>query len=180
MGGELRVESTFGAGSTFWFELDAVPLPTAEPAVAPEQRVVSGYQGRRRTVLIVDDDVDSRSMLIQWLHPLGFGTLEADSGEAVLELLDRRPDLIIMDLVMPGVGGLQTIRSLRDRPGVNTLPIIATSASVSKEDAYKSRAAGADAFLAKPVDLMELQVLLGSLLSLEWHFAVADPASGAS
>jgi CheY-like chemotaxis protein len=97
-----------------------------------------------------------------------------------LDQVGRGPDLIIMDLVMPGVGGLETIRSLRDRPGTHTLPIIATSASVSKEDASKSRAAGADAFLAKPVDLMALQVLLGSLLSLEWHFAAADPGSGRS
>src|SRR5581483_776460 len=70
MGGDLRVESTFGEGTTFWFELDGVALPPAEPVAAiPTQRLVRGYRGPRRTILVVDDDADNRQMLIQWLHP---------------------------------------------------------------------------------------------------------------
>src|SRR5581483_7646560 len=177
MGGDLRVESTFGEGTTFWFELDGVALPPAEPVAAiPTQRLVRGYRGPRRTILVVDDDADNRQMLIQWLHPLGFATLEAGNGHEALEQAAKHPDLIIMDLVMPEAGGLETIRSLRHRVEFSTLPIIAASASVSKEDAYKSRTAGADAFLPKPIDLTELQALLGSLMNLDWNFAPATPA----
>src|SRR5581483_7093582 len=93
-----------------------------------------------------------------------------------LEQAAKRPDLVIMDLVMPQADGLQTIRALRGRPDCNTLPIIAASASVSKEDAYRSHTAGADAFLAKPVDLTQLQELMGSLLNIEWTFEPAAPA----
>jgi len=173
MGGDLRVESTFGEGSTFWFELDGVALPASEPAtVRPKRRTVAGYEGSRRTILVVDDDADNRQMLLQWLHPLGFATLEASNGHEALEQAAKRPDLIIMDLVMPlAGGGLQTIRSLRQRVESSTLPIIAASASVSKEDACKSRSAGADAFLPKPIDLTELQALLGSLLNITWNVA---------
>jgi len=175
MGGELRVESTFGSGSTFWFELDGVALPPAEPAsVTREPRVVSGYQGRRRTILVVDDDAVSREMLIQWLRPLGFEVLEAGNGNEALEQVAQHPDLVIMDLIMPRADGLQAIRSLRQKPGSRTLPIIATSASVSKEDAHKSRTAGADAFLAKPIDLLQFQELLGALLKIDWNFGPAD------
>jgi len=153
--------------------LDGVALPASEPAtVRPKRRTVAGYEGSRRTILVVDDDADNRQMLLQWLHPLGFATLEASNGHEALEQAAKRPDLIIMDLVMPlAGGGLQTIRSLRQRVESSTLPIIAASASVSKEDACKSRSAGADAFLPKPIDLTELQALLGSLLNITWNVA---------
>lgn len=175
MGGDLRVESTFGAGSTFWFELETVPLPPArQPPFIRAQRVVCGYQGARRKVLLVDDVTENRQMLIQWLRPLGFQTLEAADGREALAKVAEHPDLIIMDLDMPA-HGLQAIRFLRQKLGSSTPPIIATSASVSKEDANRSLTAGADAFLPKPIDLMQLEALLGSLLKIDWDFAPVEP-----
>ncbi len=174
MGGELCVESVFGTGSRFWFELDRVALPPEQPAGSVQaRRAVTGYQGPRRTILIADDVNDNRAMLVDWLRPLGFETLEAVNGLEALQKAALRPDLILMDLVMPELDGLEALRRLRERPDSRALPVIATSASASPGDARRSYAAGAEAFVAKPIDLSQLQNLLGSMLSLTWSFAPA-------
>jgi PAS domain S-box-containing protein len=177
MGGDLRVESSFGEGSTFWFELEgASQARTPEPDVVAEPPVVTGYLGPRRTVLVVDDIAANRAMLTDWLETLGFRTLEAANGAQALAACAQHPDLIVMDLVMPEVDGLQAISALRRKPGTGSLPIIATSASVAKEDARASQVAGADAFLPKPIDLVQLQTLLGTLLDLTWETRRQTPA----
>jgi CheY-like chemotaxis protein len=170
MGGDLHVASRFGEGSTFWFELEGVAQPqTPEPGVASVPPVVTGYDGPRRTVLVVDDVATNRAMLTDWLNSLGFRTLEAANGTEALAAVAAGPDLFIMDLVMPDVDGLQAISTLRNRADGGTLPIIATSASVGKEEIQASQRAGADAFLPKPIDLQQLQNWLGTLLSLTWQ-----------
>jgi PAS domain S-box-containing protein len=177
MGGELHVTSTFGQGTTFWFELSRVVTPQVErPKSIPASQVVTGYEGARRTVLVVDDVAYNRAMLIEWLQSVGFGTLEAANGREALEQAARHADLVLMDLVMPEVDGREAIESLRRNPETRALPIIATSASVSASGVRESHARGADAFLPKPIDLAQLQMLMGSLLKLTWTFASPAPS----
>jgi CheY-like chemotaxis protein len=137
---------------------------------------VTGYEGARRTVLVVDDVAYNRAMLIEWLHSVGFDTIEAANGREALEQAARHPDLILMDLVMPELDGREAIEALRRSPETRALPIIATSASVSASGARESQAKGADGFLPKPIDLAQLQKLMGSVLKLTWTFASPAPS----
>jgi len=175
MGSDIEVESAAGSGSRFWFELD-LPTGTIEARRPPVQNAVSvnSYHGARRTLLLVDDIEANRQLLVAFLSPLGFKTIEADSGEACLQLVQAlRPDLIVMDMIMPGLDGLETTRRLRQLPSLESLPVIIVSASASTADEQRSLACGADAFLPKPLDLDRLLREIGSLLHLTW---VAEPA----
>ncbi len=167
MGGELRVESCVGQGSAFSFELD-VQVVEGTAAPAPKS-TVTGYRGPRRKILIVDDVGENRAVLIDMLGPLGFATAEAVNGQEGLEQAKAvRPDLILMDIVMPTMDGLETMRRLRQLPDFKGIPIIAVSASASGGDVTSSMAAGANAFLPKPINLTELLAEMGVLLKLEW------------
>jgi CheY-like chemotaxis protein len=169
MGGTLRLESRIGQGSTFGFEL---PLQTIEHAPEPPHSttpVVTGYEGPRRKILIVDDIPASRALLRDWLHPLGFATAEANNGaQGLQQAMTERPDLILMDLAMPEMDGLQAIRSLRASAALRDIPIIAISAGASEHEGHNSLAAGANAFLPKPIDLARLEETLGALLKITW------------
>jgi CheY-like chemotaxis protein len=174
MGGEIRVESCVGQGSTFSFEMD-VQVVEGTAAPAPKSTVI-GYRGPPRKILIVDDVAENRAVLIDMLGPLGFATAEAVNGqEGVEQAQTVRPDLILMDIIMPAMGGLETMRRLRQLPDVKGIPIIAISASASGNDVTSSMAAGANAFLPKPIELSGLLAQIGTLLKLEW-IDVSQPA----
>jgi PAS domain S-box-containing protein len=177
MGGDIEVESEPGRGSVFRFEVDAPPVAAALAAAAP--RTVTGYAGPRKKVLVVDDIPANRSVAVDLLAPLGFDVGVASNGREALEAAQRlRPDLILMDIVMPELDGLAVTRRLRQLDAFRHVPVIATSASVSASDGEQSLAAGMDAFLPKPLDADRLLDLMAKLLRLEWtHGAEATRAS---
>jgi CheY-like chemotaxis protein/anti-sigma regulatory factor (Ser/Thr protein kinase) len=174
MGGEVHLESHLDAGSLFWFELhvhcpagEAVVLPL--PAPTPQDAEMTGYEGPRRTILIVDDVEINRTMLVDLLRPLGFDTAEAADGrEALDRIRERQPDLVLMDLAMPVMDGLQATRELRGQEATRQLPVIALSANASNADRDEALAAGADIFIAKPFERAELLRHLGERLDLRW------------
>ena len=113
MGGELRVASELGVGTTFTLALETEAQDDAAERAAGERRV-HGYGGRRRRVLVVDDNADNRAVLAGWLSHLGFTVEEAADGEAAVAAVARDvPDLVLMDLVMPGVDGLAATARIR-------------------------------------------------------------------
>jgi signal transduction histidine kinase/CheY-like chemotaxis protein len=170
MGGDIQVTSEVGVGSAFWFELDVPVIETV--MVAPPQRIVTGYAGPRKTVLVVDDVAANRAMAIDMLSQLGFDVVAAVNGRVALDKAQTaRPDCILMDIVMPEMDGLETTHRLRQRPGLADVPIIAMSASASPRDEQKSLTAGMNAFLPKPIDLDQLLTQVGSLLKLDWTYA---------
>ncbi|QCP53552.1 response regulator [Trinickia violacea] len=174
MGGEIRVESRRGAGSLFWFELE-VPVVAPPPIVAPPEWTVSGYKGPRKTILVVDDVAENRAVAVDMLGPLGFLMAQASNGlEALEKVKALRPALVLMDVVMPCMDGIEATRRLRDMPQFRDLAIIAVSAGASGSDAAKSLAAGADAFLTKPIDLSGLLSHIARLLNIEWSDETAD------
>ncbi|MFJ1260000.1 ATP-binding protein [Cupriavidus sp. CuC1] len=178
MGGEIRVESRIGQGSTFWFELE---LPVVELEIAPPSAagVVTGYQGPRKKVLVVDDVAENRAVVVDMLGQIGFEMVEAENGcEGLEKAQTLRPDLILMDIVMPEMGGLEATRRLRQLPAQKDVPIIAISASASGGDKESSLAAGMSAFQPKPIDFGMLLAQIASLLKLSWTYA-APPASSA-
>jgi signal transduction histidine kinase/ActR/RegA family two-component response regulator len=159
MGGDIQVQSEPGAGSRFWFEL-RLPLAPAQPAPAAD-RVATGYDGERKKVLVVDDVAENRAMLVDMLEPLGFLTFEAKDGRDGLEqALALRPDMILMDNVMPIMSGLDTTRRIRELPELRHIPVIAISASASRTDRDNAVAAGATDFLSKPFRVSQLIALL--------------------
>jgi CheY-like chemotaxis protein len=138
---------------------------------------VIGYEGPRKTVLVADDVAENRALLVDYLRPLGFFVSEAaDGADAVAQARSLRPDLIVMDNVMPVMTGLDATRRMRDDPTVSGVPIIAVSASASQNDRDRSHAAGVDAFLHKPIDLGELLRQMAALLRLEWTWRDDTPA----
>jgi signal transduction histidine kinase/DNA-binding LacI/PurR family transcriptional regulator/ActR/RegA family two-component response regulator len=177
MGSELHVASEVGRGSTFWFE---APLPLAEieeGAAQAHEHTIAGYNGLRRTLLVVDDIPSNRAVLAAMLEPLGFTVLEAEHGQRAVELAQQaRPDLILMDRHMPVLSGPEAVQQIRNLPEGSRIPIIATSASVSQADQALSRQTGYDAFLPKPIVLTRLVTILEQYLQLEWVYAT-EPAS---
>ncbi|MCC6559295.1 MAG: response regulator [Polyangiaceae bacterium] len=175
MGARIEVESRPGEGSAFWLDLDA---PLGAAAAAPGDgglgADVAGFEGPARAILVVDDNAVNRSLLVDALRPLGFAVTEAADGASALErALRDRPELVITDLAMPGMDGLELVRRLRAArgeggEGAKALKIIVSSASVFASDQHRSVEAGADDFLAKPVDLRELLQKLEEHLSIRW------------
>ncbi|MEH2250244.1 ATP-binding protein [Nostoc sp.] len=172
IGGQIQVESEFGKGSTFWFE---VKLPEskdwAKVSRVVEQGTIIGYQGQRRTILIADDRWENRSVIVNLLEPVGFTVVEATQGEEGWEqALAHKPDLIITDLVMPILDGFELINRLRESEQFKEIAIIASSASVFAIDQHKSIDVGADVFLPKPIEAETLLEMLRQFLQLEWIF----------
>jgi signal transduction histidine kinase/ActR/RegA family two-component response regulator len=178
MGGHIDVVSEPGKGSTFSFEID-VPVAAATPAAAAPHETLMGYEGERKRLLIVDDVPQNRAMLLDLLQGTGFIVAAAANGLECLVLLDSfKPDLILMDVMMPVMDGNETTRQIRHIPGWGDVPIVAMTASASPDDERKSRDAGASAFLAKPVDHDLLLRTIGRLLALKWTTRQPAPEGG--
>jgi signal transduction histidine kinase/CheY-like chemotaxis protein len=170
MGGEIHLDSRVGEGSTFWFDID-VEVADAEPATTLAETIVTGYEGPRRTVLVVDDIAENRAVIVDMLGQIGFDVIEATGGRDGLEKAQSlRPQLILMDNYMPEIDGPEATRRLRRLADFQDVPIIAISASASSHDEEKSLAAGANAFLPKPIDYDQLLTLIATLLELSWTY----------
>lgn len=172
MDGEVQVKSDYGTGSIFWFE---ILLPVLKKAISgqysAETRQVTGYQGKCRKILIVDDIEENRIMLLTLLRDLGFDITLADNGKKGVELAEKlHPDLILMDMVMPVMTGFEAVSEIRKIHGFQKTPIIAVSASVIQADQEKSRFAGCDAFLSKPVSIRKLFKFMEKYMKLEWIY----------
>jgi signal transduction histidine kinase/CheY-like chemotaxis protein len=154
MGGDLVAISTLGKGSTFRITL---PLRPAEPSVSTEaQADTAGPSGIR--LLIVDDHEVNRQAFSLMLQAFCDEIVSVEDGEGALALLAvERFDLVLMDIHMPGIGGVEAIRRLRSTPGMNCrIPVIALTGSASPDDAVLYAAAGAGAMVTKPVEAREL------------------------
>ena len=169
MGGDIHVESSIDEGSRFWFEID-LRHTTAEVApMSVSEKPIVGYEGERKTVLVVDDQPENRAVAIGMLSQLGFSTAEAINGhDALIKAEVVKPDLILMDIVMPKMNGMEVTRHLRQLPALANVPVIAVSANACAIDEERYLAAEMNAFLPKPIELDRLLALVGKLLKLTW------------
>ncbi|WP_293128807.1 PAS domain S-box protein [Microcoleus sp. bin38.metabat.b11b12b14.051] len=172
MGSEIRVSSTFGKGSTFWVDLE---LPAAkrylEVSTLREKRWIVGFVGNKRKVLIVDDNPLNRDLLCRLLKRLGFEISEAQNGQECLsKAVEFQPDVIIMDLRMPVMDGLETARRLRKLSALKDVVLIALSASVFEATQQESLLAGCNDFLPKPIEANHFLEQLRVHLGLEWIY----------
>ena len=160
MGGEIKVISARGAGSTFYFDL---PLPianrartlTAPPVAVPPPNVLKGR------ILVVEDDWGNQRVIEMFLRKLGLEPVLVDNGAEGVELATKHAwAAVLMDLQMPGIDGFEAVRRIRRRLEGRPLPIIAVTANARSEDRRASEEAGMDGFLSKPVSQAELRACL--------------------
>lgn len=167
MGGELTVQSKPNEGSTFSVRL-LLPSLSPENEHEPQAEIV-GYQGRRRKILVVDDQCEHRQLLLSLLEPLGFYLGEADSGEECLnKIAEQQPDLIVLDISMTGIDGIETALRLRELD--QNMPILVLSANAYPDDRLAALNAGCNDFLAKPIQVPELMRKLKLYLTLDWVY----------
>jgi signal transduction histidine kinase/AmiR/NasT family two-component response regulator len=172
MDGEIGVESSTGAGSTFWFTLDllkqskgSVPLlsqGTKEGSVRePRARLDhNGGTARPQRVLIAEDNAVNQYLATAQLKKLGYAADTVANGIEVLEAFSRIPyDLILMDCQMPQLDGYETTRQLRSRGGSQPL-IIAMTANAMEGDRELCLAAGMDSYVSKPMRIADLELAL--------------------
>ncbi|HKI37080.1 MAG TPA: response regulator [Gemmataceae bacterium] len=151
-----------GRGSEFVVRL---PLPAQEPAEARSAAVPpppgSNGTGGRRRVLVVDDNTDAAHSLAMLLGMMGYETSTANDGPAALrEAAAARPDVVLLDIGMPGMSGYEVARELRRTPGLSAALLVAMTGWGQEEDRRRSLEAGFDRHLVKPVDLAALEQIL--------------------
>jgi signal transduction histidine kinase/DNA-binding NarL/FixJ family response regulator len=179
MQSQIQVHSQLGKGSLFWFDLELPPSAEwSQAATASQQGIIVGFKGAKRKIMIADDRWENRSVIVNLLEPLGFEVIEAvDGADALQKALTLQPELIISDLVMPVMDGFELIRKLRQTPDLQSIAVIASSASVFEAEQCESLSAGANEFLAKPISTEHLLAMLQSLLNLEWIYEAPESPS---
>jgi CheY-like chemotaxis protein len=175
MGGRLQVESTLNQGSKFWFEIVLPEVGGFEQLDDIRQPIIVGFKkpaaDTEFKTLIVDDLRENRTILVNLLTPLGFNVQEAVNGEDALEkAYQYHPDLVIMDLKMPIMDGLECTRQLRQDTTFEKTVIITVTASAFEYHQQESLRAGSDAFLAKPVVATKLFQLIQTHCALDWVY----------
>ena len=180
MGGGIEVESQVGRGCVFRFDVrleHAEASPESEmPCESIERMCLREGQGECR-LLIVDDKEENRALLREMLFPCGFELQEAANGVEAVDRFQRwRPHLILMDLVMPEMSGIQAVDLIRAEEGGKKVKIIINSASAYDEDQRRAMLAGADAFLTKPILTNSLLQTLQAQLGEAFEFESAQSA----
>ena len=119
----------------------------------------------KKKILIVEDNPQNMKLLEMLLEAKGYILLEAIDGEQAMDVATtERPDLILMDIQLPKMSGLEVTRKLRQLPAFNHIPIIAITAYAMKGDKEKFIKAGCDAYLPKPIDTRELPRVISEML----------------
>ncbi|HJV71187.1 PAS domain S-box protein [Ideonella sp.] len=156
MGGELGVESTPGEGSTFWIKL---PRATEErPPSPPAELAPKPVVERRLRVLYIEDNAANLELMETWFEEFpGFTLLTAEDGpEGIARARAERPDLILLDIKLPGMDGYEVLAELKGDERTRGIPVIAVSADAMPHDIARGKAAGFAAYVAKPIRLNEL------------------------
>jgi len=183
MGGEMTVASTLGVGAVFRIKLF---LPELHPSTIGPRALVAamprpqrrGYLGPRRTLLVVDNEEADRELLVQLLGPLGFELRTAASGHDALDLLATgyQPDVVLMDLAMPGIDGWETIRRMR-AAGHTEVQVAIVSANAFDKALENDVGIRPEDFIVKPVRHSELLDWLERRLALQWTDTPAAEAA---
>ena len=126
---------------------------------------VDGGQGQQvRRVVVADDDADIVDILTFNLQAAGYEVQSASDGETAKELvLTTRPDLVVLDVMMPKLDGLQVLADLKANPDTRAIPVVMLTAKASDNDLWEGWDAGADYYITKPFDLEELLRFIGYL-----------------
>lgn len=173
MDGEIKVESQPGVGSTFTFtaRFEGVPnatvaaIATGTPAAERRYLPFAALAGRR--VLVVDDNALNREVATDFLELVGIHVATAVNGLDAIRTMERSDfDVVLMDVHMPEMNGLEAVQKIRRRPQWATLPVVALTAQARVEDQHASLEAGMTAHLTKPIDELALYRTLTHVLGI--------------
>ncbi|MBT3432354.1 MAG: response regulator, partial [Nitrospinaceae bacterium] len=120
-----------------------------------------------KRILAVDDEAPNREYLSHMLDSLGYEAETAQDGIEALAKLNLGFDLVLVDLMMPGMDGFEVVEAIRQTPEMHDIPIVIITGMENKENRIRSVEAGANDFISKPIDLTELEVRLRSLLKMK-------------
>ncbi|MBY3594375.1 hybrid sensor histidine kinase/response regulator [Rhizobium bangladeshense] len=176
LGGEIAVSSVKDEGSTFRVRLMLSAVMRA--AAPPQEKRIAGYDGPRRTIVVVDDNEDHREMMREILAPLDFTVLTAAGGAECLTLIDGiMPDLFLVDILMPGMSGWQLVSRLREAG--QTAPVLMLSANIGDAMVLSDSDDSHNDAIGKPVDIRQLRDRLALHLGLNWVYADEAPIAPA-
>jgi CheY-like chemotaxis protein/anti-sigma regulatory factor (Ser/Thr protein kinase) len=171
MGGEIGVESTVGAGSVFWIELNlaAEPQPDAG-ATEPQAAIQAGVQhgAALRTLLYIEDNRANMQLVEQLIaRRPDIRLLSAEDGMRGIALArTHQPEVILMDINLPGMSGIQALKILREDPATAHIPVLAISANAMPRDIRRGLDAGFFRYLTKPIKVNEFMDALDMALEL--------------
>jgi PAS domain S-box-containing protein len=179
LGGDVVAESEAGRGSCFHFDIPITAGRTADlPNLAGSRQIAGLKPGSPRyRILVVDDQPDSRSLLVKILAGVGFETCEAIDGVEAMQAFETlRPSAILMDLRMPHMDGFETTRKIKQSEQGRRTPIIAVTASTFDEDRKRALEGSMDDFVGKPFHEAEILEKLRAHLQLDYVY-VEDPTT---
>ena len=160
MNGNIDVQSQVDQGTTFIITLNNVEVVSSSESVPNPTEQITHFNEIKfepSVILVVDDSELNRSLIKGFLDFPEFEILEAENGKNAIDLVcNQAPDLILMDMIMPEMDGLEATKILRKNPNTETIPILALTASVLKSDETKVIEAGCDTFLRKPISKSNL------------------------
>lgn len=169
MGGVVGVESTVGVGSVFWFELSSTSAPqhSIDKVEAIPEVLVKITQGAPlRTLLYVEDNPANLNLVEQLIgRRPEMRLLTAVNGNIGIELArSHQPEVILMDINLPGISGIQALKILREDPAMAHIPVLAISANAMPSDVKKGMAAGFFRYLTKPINVNEFMTTIDAAL----------------
>jgi PAS domain S-box-containing protein len=177
MGGIIGVDSTVGLGSVFWFELNSANEPQLEADLTPPKEI-GAAQGPRsaplRTLLYVEDNPANLKLIEQLIARCpDIRLLTARDGNTGIQLAQtNQPALILMDINLPGISGIEALKILREDPATAHIPVIALSANAMPRDIEKGLQAGFFRYLTKPIKIHEFMETLEAALKFGEQEAV--------
>lgn len=176
LGGDLTLTTELGKGSRFTVDMRAEIGTQAEVTRRSRQsRIIGLASTRPPRVLVVDDVKENRDLLVAILSTVGFVVDTCESGEEAVRVFGERPfDIVLMDVRMPGMDGLEATRRIKQMRGGQETPVVAVTASVLREDQHEAFDAGAEGFISKPFKEHEIFEIVASLIDLEYVYAEDD------
>jgi len=170
MNGKISLKSEPGKGSVFIVD---IPLPVISEKHTDSLSIdyqITGYKGKKKTVLIIDDNTANLSVLADLLESTGFIIFTAQNGKDGIKKMELvKPDLVLLDFVMPEVDGLDTINMIREIELLENIKIIGISATISGQERYREFLQKCNDFIQKPIDSYLLFDSMKKLLTLHWE-----------